>query len=65
MASPILTFKVALNGKVDVDEHTDCIWYYICTPNDKLEKIKQTCILLPELTEIFSDLHTIKKSPGN
>lgn len=29
MAFPILTFEVALKGKVNVDEHADCIWYYI------------------------------------
>lgn len=46
MAFAILTFKAALKGKVNVDEHTNCIRYYIRTPNDKLGKIKQICILL-------------------
>lgn len=62
MALPILTFKVALKGKVNADEHTDYVWYYICIPNKKLEKIKETCILLPEPMETHNDLHTIKKS---
>lgn len=60
MAFPILAFEVALKGKVNVDEHTDCIRYYICIPNDKLEKKKQTCVLLPELMETHNDWHTIR-----
>lgn len=65
MAFAILTFKAALKGKVNVDEHTNCIWYYIRTPNDKLGKIKQICILLLEVMETHNDLHNIKKSPCN
>lgn len=33
--------------------------------NDKLEKIKQTCVLLPVLMETHNDLPTIKKNPCN
>lgn len=63
MAFPIMTFKATLKGKVNGDEHTDCIQYYICIPNDKSEEIKQIRILLPELMETYNDLHTIEKSP--
>lgn len=65
MAFPILTFEVALKGNVNVDDHIDCIWSYTCIPNDKLEKINQTCILLSEIMETHNHLHTIKKSPCN